>query len=388
MRNGKLEFPMGKVISPGGGFPRVSATGNRIAFADARRVHVVDVSGKELFVSREFSGIARPAWSPRGDEVWVSEPLSNSGLVYGVSLSGRERIILRIPTAAALLDVSRDGKALLAAGNQRWEVWSRPKGLASERELTILANSDAMGISPDGTELLINDDGSYYLRRTDGSPPKKLGEGYGSALSADGKWVAVVRSGPPIELVLVPTGAGEERRLPTGKLEEIAHDSVQWSGDGRRLLFHASEKGHESRVYIQDVDSGGPRPLPPQHADQTLSISHDGRFVIVEESDGFWLYPVDGGERRLVRGMLPTDYLWRNFSEDGRFVYAWNPVELPFRVFRIDLVTGQREPWMTVMPQDPAGIWEADLVLTADGKSYAYNCKRLLNDLYLVEGLK
>ena len=100
------------------------------------------------------------------------------------------------------------------------------------------------------------------------------------------------------------------------------------------------------------------------------------------------MYPVDGGEKRLVKGMLPTDYLWRNWSEDGRFVYAWNPFELPFRVFRIELATGRREPWKTIMPQDPAGIWSADLMLTPDGKSYAYNCKRLLGDLYLVEGLK
>ena len=69
-------------------------------------------------------------------------------------------------------------------------------------------------------------------------------------------------------------------------------------------------------------------------------------------------------------------------------IYAWNPLELPFRVFRVELATGGREPWKTIAPQDPAGIWSADLMLTPDGKSYAYNCKRVLNDLYLVEGLK
>ncbi len=389
VRNGHLEFPMGKVISRGGGFPRVSPAGDRIAFERAGRFHVVDTSGHELFVSRVFGGLVRAAWGPRGDEIWVTERVRGSGVLYGVSLSGKERVILRIPADVTILDVSRDGRVLLATGNQRGETWSRPNGQPNERELTVLANSDAMGISPDGATLLINEGDSFYLRRTDGSPPKKLGEGYGSQLSSDGKWVAVVRPGPPSELVLVPTGAGEEKRLPGGALEEIGRDSVQWSGDGRRLLFHAREKASENRAYVQDVAGGGPRPLPAKHAEDTLSISHDGRFAIVEEPDHrFWLYPVDGGERRLVRGMLPTDYLWRNFSEDGRFVYAWNPLELPFRVFRIDLVTGRREPWMTIMPQDPAGLWQADLILTPDGKSYAYNCKRLLSDLYIVEGLK
>ena len=69
-------------------------------------------------------------------------------------------------------------------------------------------------------------------------------------------------------------------------------------------------------------------------------------------------------------------------------VYAWNSQELPFRVFRVEIATGRREPWMTIMPQDPAGIWDTDLMITPDGKSYAYNCARLLADLYLVEGLK
>jgi hypothetical protein len=89
-----------------------------------------------------------------------------------------------------------------------------------------------------------------------------------------------------------------------------------------------------------------------------------------------------------VSGFLPTDYIWKNWSEDGRFAYAWNIYELPFRVSRVELATGRREPWKTIMPQDPVGIWMADLLLTPDGKSYVYNCSRDLSDLYLVEGLK
>jgi len=86
--------------------------------------------------------------------------------------------------------------------------------------------------------------------------------------------------------------------------------------------------------------------------------------------------------------MLPTDYVWRSWSEDGRYVYAWDPTKLPFQVFRVNLETGRRELWKNITPQDPAGIWNGDLMLTSDGESYTYNCWRTLQDLFLVKGLR
>ena len=57
-------------------------------------------------------------------------------------------------------------------------------------------------------------------------------------------------------------------------------------------------------------------------------------------------------------------------------------------VFKRDVTTGSRTPWMTIEPTDPAGVWLVEPYLTADGKSYAYSYMRLLSSLYLVEGLK
>ncbi len=55
---------------------------------------------------------------------------------------------------------------------------------------------------------------------------------------------------------------------------------------------------------------------------------------------------------------------------------------------QFELATGRREPRKTIMPQDPAGILGADLMLTPDGKSYAYNCTREFSDLFLVTGVR
>jgi Tol biopolymer transport system component len=388
-----LEFPVGKVIHRGEPFlSRFSPAGDRIAYLENHRLHVTDLSGHELHaVSQAVSRwwVRSLAWSPSGEEIWFVAREPSGSTLRAVSFAGRERVLLRMPQDLTVEDVSKDGRMLLGLHRRRREVWAGSAGEARERNLTIFGDSNAMGFSADGKMLLDNEQGGFYLRRTDGSPPKKLGEGFASELSADGKWAAVIRQGPPEQLVLVPTGAGEERLLERGAIEEYRPQYVRWSQDGRKLLFGANEKGHGGRLYQQEVAGGVPRPVTPEGMNaETASISPDGRFVVVQDVIGFWMCPTDGGECRPMSGFLPTDYIWKNWSEDGRFAYAWNIYELPFRVSRVELATGRREPWKTIMPQDPVGIWMADLLLTPDGKSYVYNCSRDLSDLYLVEGLK
>ena len=395
VRGDRLEFPIGKLIRRDGTFrPRISPAGNRLAFTSPFRVHITDLSGRDLAVSQgrgEF--FTTVAWSPTGEEVWSTREDGNSSELRSMAVSGKERVLLRMPQGMSLKDVSRDGKLLVVFQSYRSEVWAKPAGETRERDVSVFADNNAMGLSPDGKTVLVTvgdyPPHSFYLRPTDGSPPKKLGEGFGSELSPDGKWVAVVRPGTPGEIVLVPTGAGEERRLPRGGIEEYENKAFRWSGDGQRLLFLASEKGLDWKWYIQDIASGGPRPLAPGGMDvDSASISHDGLFALVRQKDGVWIYPVEGGERRPVAGIQKTDFIWRNFSDDDRFVYVWNTTVLPFQVFRVEIATGRREPWKTIMPQDPAGIFVGDLMISPDFKSYAYNCSRNLSDLYLVEGLK
>ncbi len=62
---------------------------------------------------------------------------------------------------------------------------------------------------------------------------------------------------------------------------------------------------------------------------------------------------------------------------------------LPTSVYKVNLSTGQETSVMRLMPADPSGVFNVStVVLSCDGKAYAYNYGRILSDLQFVEGLK
>ncbi len=101
-----------------------------------------------------------------------------------------------------------------------------------------------------------------------------------------------------------------------------------------------------------------------------------------------YLFPVEGGEAKLVPGMQPGE-IATAWSSDGRSLFVMARGQVPAQVFRVDVSNGQRTFWKTVEPADAAGIDTIGrLVMSADNKSYVYAYVRILSDLYLVEGLK
>jgi hypothetical protein len=99
------------------------------------------------------------------------------------------------------------------------------------------------------------------------------------------------------------------------------------------------------------------------------------------------LYPIGGGEPTEISGYQPgegTD----QFSADGRFLYIHPNADVPIKVQRLELATGRREPWRTLMPADGAGVSQLSPVITPDGSAYALSYVRTLSDLFLVDGVK
>jgi hypothetical protein len=87
-----------------------------------------------------------------------------------------------------------------------------------------------------------------------------------------------------------------------------------------------------------------------------------------------------------LRGEGDTPVAW---SGNGRSIFIYRPGELPAKIFRLDLASGQKQLWKQLMPADSAGVTDiGPILITPDAKTYVYEYGRTLSDLYLVDGLK
>jgi len=409
----QLEYPIGKPIYETGGWighPRVSPKGNMIAFLDhptqgddAGSVAMVDLKGNKKVLTGEWFTVQGLAWSPDGNEIWFTASKTGTDrTLYAVTLDSKERMVLRLPGALMLLDIAKDGRVLLMRASWRRELIGVSGSDFMERELSWLDYSYPADLSADGKNLLFDEEGgggalsysksgglSYavYLRKTDGSPAVLLGEGGARALSPDGKWVVAVTQDSPTQLKLLTTGAGEPKELTK---DNVNHAFAHWFPDGKRVLFSGNEPGKGVRLYVYDMASGKSQAITPEGVNGTrFVISPDSQWVagIGPDQKGY-LYSVTGGEPRLINGLNPGEQPI-TFSSDGRSLYIYQPGELPARVDRLDMQTGQRVRWKQLMPSDPAGVENiGPILLTPDAKNCVYGYHRMLADLYLVEGLK
>ena len=400
----RLEFPLDKVLYESDGWishPRFSPKGDMIAFIDHPQprddggaVAVMDLAGKKTTLATGWDSIQGLSWSPHGSEIWFTATRTGGDRsLYAVNLSGTVRILARVPGELTLLDVNRDGGVLLTRGNDRAGIIGLAPGAKKEADLSWLDWSVPNSLSADGRMILFTEAGegggpkyAVYLRNTDGSPAIRLGEGSGVALSADGEWAIARPNMTPSPLVLLPTGVGEMRPLSHDSLH---HMGAAWFPDGQHLIFSGNQSGHGIRLYVATPGDTQPHPITPEGVGSAFHLSPDGKWAADTGPDNkVYLYPVGGGDPRLVPGVQP-DEAPTGWSADGHVLYVYAYREIPASVTEVDVATGKRTLWKGLEPADSAGIDAIrGILLSRDAKSYVYGYVRTLSDLYLVDGLK
>jgi len=389
----RLEYPIGKPIYDTVGWishPRISPDGSLVAMFDCTqrgdnlgRVLVLDRNGKKKLEGPP--GGLGLAWAKGGREIWFSVPPLSA-----VTLSGKSRTVRDLMGLVTIQDVSRDGRALLTRTAGRREIVGLAPGESTEHNLTWLDWSVPTAISRDGKLVLFDEQNQpvylAYLRKTDGSPAVLLGQYKSFDLSPDERSVLAVN--PANQLVLLPTGAGQPRMLPSNG---VAYQGCFFSSDGRGIFCSGNEPGHGSRLFVQGVDGSKPRPITPEGVTLSIAgaVSPDGRTIAAFGPDRrLMLYPSEPGEPRAAPG-IQADELPVRWTGDGRAIWVYRANQAPTKVFRVDMTTGERSLWKELTPPDPAGVLSmGPIVMTPDGKSYVYSYRRTLDELFLVEGLR
>ncbi len=392
---GTLEYPLGRPLYQTAGWishARVSPQGDRVAFIDhpirgddGGVPAIVDTKGQVLRLATPFATIQGLAWSPAG-EVWFTAASTGSRRELFATRPGRTaRLVYNALGSLTLHDIGPDGSLLVTRDEVQLGLRVHQPGV-NERDLSWLDWSSVADISRDGQTVLFNESGegggpnySVYIRKADGSPAIRLGEGGGPVLSADAQWVACIRAN---RIVLLPTGVGQSREL---SVDPVQYQRIRFFPDGRRLLVSANEAQHGVRLYVKNIDGVGLRPVTPEGVvTSTFEVSSDGRTIAVATADGsVSLYPVDGGPPRTIPGVKGGPSRW---DVDGRALFVVSRGATNVTVERVTVETGQHETAIDLGPPSINGF--QGVRITPDGRTYAYSYAVAQSTLFLVTGLK
>lgn len=301
----------------------------------------------------------------------------------------------RAPGGYTLRDIYRDGQILLTRDSSRFDVMEVSAGDIRQRDLAYLGASWPVDISSDGKTLLFNELGegagsnyAVYLRKTDGSPAVRLGEGSAVLLTPDGKWALSFLPSASNQLTLIPTGVGQPKNLPHGNIERYQYLGTAFP-DNKRMLVLGNEPGKSPRCFVQDVEGSDPKPITPEGATGKV-LSPDGKLVLAwaDDKQKFFAYPVEGGEPREVPGLSKDDQPVQ-WSADGSSIFFFRTENTGAKIYRMEIASGRKDLWKEIAPTDLTGFISVDGVLmTRDGKSIVYGDRRILSQLFLAEGMK
>jgi len=161
-----------------------------------------------------------------------------------------------------MLDISRTGRVLIAAGDIRTNMRIAPALGHAERELSNFDFSHPDDISSDANFVLFTDSGdgggqhySAYVQSQKSGKASLIGPGRGLALSPDGKKVLTVDPQDRTSLTLVALDSHRSTKI-AGR--GFAYQWAKFLGDGYTLIVGGAYSGQPSQICTQRLDGSKP----------------------------------------------------------------------------------------------------------------------------------
>jgi eukaryotic-like serine/threonine-protein kinase len=393
-----IEYPPGHVLIDDRrtiSSARVSPDGSMVAFMTSEhlneydRIEVVDRSGHRRVIVGPLRAITSLAWTPDGREIWFSD----GPRLRAVSVdSGAQRTLVECPGDITIEDVRRDGSALVISDYSSAHLVAHTPGDTVVRELSWQNGGYLSGLTDDGKLVAIGEyalatKSEAYIRSTDGKPAVHLGPGQPQGLSSDGKLMLVVDNFPAHELSVVPTSAGQSRRVAFGSIVEISDAGL--FHDGHRILIAGNEAGRPGRMWIADLaSSASPRPITAEGVTAVFDTPtlDDKHMLGLDATGALALLPIDGGVAKPLVGLENSAPL--AWGADGHSLYILHRSKGSPTIVQYDFATRTSTTRVRLDGYDLThNLSINNVAITPDGATYAFDYVERSSQLYLVEGL-
>lgn len=338
--------------------------------------------------------VAGLAWSPSGDEVWISaiRQASDNPAIFAVGLQGKTRLLTQGAKWLSIHDVSPTGELLVASTVSRVGIRGRLPGESESHDLSWHENSVISQMTADGALLMMElwagegRNNAIYFQRP-GQGAVRLGDGNYPALSPDGQSVVCVRRDDnSAVLQIIPTGPGETHVFAN---EGLRYQAPEWFPDGTRVLFNAAKADGVYRAYTATVTGRAATPLTPPGV-RAVRVSPDGKWLVASASGrAAWLQSVlSTNEQKAIPGLSGADTVLGWTSDGGALLVRTYMPAGRERVDRLSLIGGGRTALHEIPVPEPGDVFRREFVVTDDGRAFAFSFQRDLASLYLIRGVQ